>query len=662
MIKSMQVVLLLGAGALRLPGEQVSFREKVYPVLENAGCRNCHNVEGVASATRLHFPMEGAEIARVDAFGKSLAEFVDRQHPANSLLLLKPTQRIPHTGGERIRQGSAEETALKSWIGYLAKLSAPELAEALQYRQAEAGGYGDAPKVVLRRLTHSQYNHTVRDLLKEPGNPANQFPPEDYVNGFKNQYEALSVSPILADAYSRSAERLAANAFRRGDSRGLIPCKPASEDDVACRTEFIRTFGRRAFRRPLETDEITSYLAIFGAEKSFLTGAQAVIETMLQAPSFIFWLEGTPNPKWKSYAKAASLAYFIWDTAPDDTLLDSAARGDLNSTEGIERVTRRMMDDPRARDGVDEFVSEWLRFDRVTTASRERRIYPLFNRELAKAMTEESRRFIGDLVWNDRNFMDVFTAKYSFINSDLAAVYKTPPPGRDFQRVEFPPDAERAGLLGQALFLTLSSKPDETAPTGRGLFIREQFLCQQVPPPPPGVDTNLPPVEESKPVTNRERLAMHAGNKMCAGCHNLIDPIGFGFEKFDAIGMRREKHKLLFYPNLTGVAARRSKPKEIDLELDTKGWVAGLPNSEFTSPRELGDLLANSPQCQECLVKQVFRYMSGRQDTPADRPVLTQALEQFRKSDYRFKELMVALVKSRGSSDSRRTVNVASHH
>ena len=130
---------------------------------------------------------------------------------------------MQHTGGERIRQGSAEEVALKSWIGYLAKLSGPELTEALRYRQAEAGGYGVAPKVVLRRLTHSQYNNTVRDLLKEAGNPANQFPPEDYVNGFKNQYEALSVSPILADAYSRSAERLAANAFRRGDSRGLIP-------------------------------------------------------------------------------------------------------------------------------------------------------------------------------------------------------------------------------------------------------------------------------------------------------------------------------------------------------------------------------------------------------------------------------------------------------
>jgi hypothetical protein len=662
MTRLLQVVLPLAAGALPLLGQQVSFNEKIYPILERAGCRNCHNVEGVASATRLHFPTEEADTARVEAFGKSLAEFVDRQNPENSILFLKPTLRIRHTGGERIRQGSAEEAALKSWIGYLAKLSGEELVEALRYRQAEAGGYGVAPKVAIRRLTHSQYNNTVRDLLKEAGNPASQFPPEDYVNGFKNQYAALPVSPILADAYSQSAERLAANAFRRGDSRGLIPCKPASDDDAECRTKFIQTFGRRAFRRPLDAEEIASYQSIFKAETHFLAGAQAVIETMLQSPSFIFWFEGTPNPKWKPYAKVSSLAYFIWNTAPDDALLDSAARGDLNTPEGMERVTRRMLDDLRARDGVDEFVSEWLRFDRVMTASRERRIYPLFNRELALSMTEESRRFIGDLVWHDRNFMEAFTAKYSFINSDLAAVYKTPPPARDFQRVEFPPDAERAGLLGQALFLTLSSKPDETAPTGRGLFIREQFLCQQVPPPPPGVDTNLPPVEESKPVTNRERMAMHATNKMCAGCHNLIDPIGFGFEKFDAIGMRREKHKLLFYPSLTGVAARRAKPKEIDLELDTKGWVAGLPDSEFTSPRELGELLAKSPQCQECLVKQVFRYMSGRQDTPADRPVLSQALEEFRKSDYHFKELMVALVKLREFPDSRRNSNVASHH
>jgi hypothetical protein len=662
MIRSTKLTLLFAASALLLFSQPVSFINTIYPLLEKAGCRNCHNGEGVASATRLHFPEEGASNGRIETFGKSLVELVDQKNPDSSILLLKPTLRIPHTGGARISKGSPEEAALKSWIGYLSKLPAADVKEVLLYRQEKVAGYGVAPKAVLRRLTQSQYNNTVRDLMKDTSNPAGHFPPEDYVNGFKNQYQALSVSPILTEAYSRAAERLAANAFRRGDSRNLIPCKPASEADAACRTKFIQTFGRKAFRRPLDPEEAGWYQAIFKSQKTFLEGAQAVIETMLQSPAFIFWLEETPNPKWKAHAKASRLSYFLWNTTPDDALLDSAARGQLDTPEGVERIARRMLDDPRAKDGVDEFVSQWLRFDRVLTSSRERRLYPLFNGELAKAMTEETRRFIGDLVWNDRNFMEAFTAKYSFINSDLAAVYQTPPPARDFQRVEFPPESERAGLLGQTLFLTLSSKPDETAPTGRGLFVREQFLCQQVPPPPPGVDTNLPEIEESKPVTNRERLAMHAGNPMCAACHKLIDPIGFGFEKFDAIGMRREKQKLLFYPNVTGAAARRAQPKQVELELDTTGSVAGILDSSFTSPRELGELLARTPQCQECVVKQVFRYMSGRQDTPADRPVLKRSLDAFRSSGYRFKELLAALVKARESADLRRADNVPNHH
>src|SRR5262245_58650830 len=355
---SLQLVVLLAAGGSLLPGQPLSFGDKIYPILEKAGCRNCHNVEGVASATRLHFPAEDASRERIDAFGKSLVELIDQRDPAKSLLLLKPTLRTPHTGGERIRKGSAEEAALQSWIGYLAKLSGPELNEALHYRRAEAAGYGIAPRVVLRRLTPSQYNNTVRDLLKDLSDPAGRFPPEDYVNGFKNQYEALSVSPILADAYSRAAERLGANAFRRGDSRGLLPCKPVSEDDAGCRTKFIETFGRRAFRRPLDPEEISLHTAIFKAEKTFLAGAQAVIEAMLQSPTFLFWLEETPNTKWKPYAKASHLSYFIWNTAPDDVLLNSAAHGELNTPEGVERIARQMLENPKARDGVDEFLGE----------------------------------------------------------------------------------------------------------------------------------------------------------------------------------------------------------------------------------------------------------------------------------------------------------------
>src|SRR5438105_3290445 len=177
--------LVFAASAWLLYGQEGSFTGKLYPVLEQAGCRNCHNVEGVASATRLHFPEKDATKTRVEAFGKSLVEFVDGQNPDASLLLLKPTKRIPHTGGERIPKGSPEEAAMKSWIGHLAKLSGAEVKDALRYRREQEAGYGIAPSVVLRRLTHSQYDNTIRDLLKDASSPAGQFPTEDYVNGFK---------------------------------------------------------------------------------------------------------------------------------------------------------------------------------------------------------------------------------------------------------------------------------------------------------------------------------------------------------------------------------------------------------------------------------------------------------------------------------------------
>ncbi|HEY3841363.1 MAG TPA: DUF1592 domain-containing protein [Bryobacteraceae bacterium] len=660
MTRSLQFVLLAAITLAGSKAQTTPFISSLYPIMETAGCRNCHNPGGVASATRLRFPDPDTPLPRVEAFGRSLVDLVDAQNPEKSLLFLKPTARIPHTGGERIAKGSPEEGMLKAWVDYLAKLSGPDREAALRYKQEEAAGHGVAPTVVLRRLTNNQYNNTVRDLLKDSLSPASGFPPEDFVNGFKDQYQALTVSPLLAEAYGQAAEKLAADAFRRGDFHGLIPCKPASNHDATCRAKFIQTFGRHTFRRPLEAEEVARYSAIFRSQGEFLKGAQAVIEAMLQSPSFIFWMEQTPNAKWKAYATASYLSYSLWNTTPDDLLLDAAAQGKLDTAAGVERMARRMLDDPRAKDGLDEFVSQWLRFDRVLEAARERRYFPLFSRDLALAMTEEARRFVGDLVWNDRNFMQVFTADYGFPNSDLAAVYKVSPPAKDFERVIFPAESERAGLLGQALFLTLTSKPEDTAPTGRGLFVREQFLCQQVPPPPPTVDTNLPPVDESKPLTNRQRLAVHTSSKVCASCHSLIDPIGFGLEKFDAIGMRREQQKLLFYPS--GHAARKAKPKEVLLDLDTSARVAGVQNSDFTSARQLGELLARTPQCQECIVKQVFRYLAGRPETPADRPVLNRALDAFRKSDFHFKQILISLTGAREDSLRGRPFDVASNH
>ncbi|MBL8214543.1 MAG: DUF1588 domain-containing protein, partial [Bryobacterales bacterium] len=271
----------------------------------------------------------------------------------------------------------------------------------------------------------------------------------------------------------------------------------------------------------------------------------------------------------------------------------------------------------------------------VLNAVKDRNLYPQFNLQLATAMTEESRRLVADLVWNDRDFMDFFRADYAFVNSDLATLYGLPAPPSEFAKVQFPADSERSGVLGQAAFLAMTSKPGETSPTVRGLFVRDQLLCQKVPDPPPGVNATLPPVTVAKPMTNRQRLQEHMINRSCSGCHVLIDPIGFGFERFDAIGQYQKKQKVMVMP-----PDRRMRPTRLEIEIDPSASVNGIPNSDFTSPKELGRILASSPVCQECMAKQLFRYAFGRGETNADQPLIKAGVEVFRNSGFHWKELM----------------------
>jgi hypothetical protein len=603
-----------------------SFAGGLYTVLQKANCRACHVEGGVASATRLHFPEDGATSAAVEAFGRSLTPLVNREQPEASLLFTKPTNREKHTGGKLILPGGKEEALLLDWVRYLAGVSPSSPTSQIQDPKS-------AP-AVMRRLTHSQYDHTVRDLLGDQTSPSHQFPPEDFVNGFQNQADAQSIPALLEEAYSSAAEKLARNTFRGGDTNRLIPCK----QDEKCRAQFVREFGLKAFRRPLTAKEVERFSKLFSGQKDFVNGAQLVVEAMLQSPNFLFRVErgGAAKP----YEIASRLSYFLWDTMPDSALFAAARAGELDSKAGAEKVARRMLADPRAKQSLDQFVTQWLRFDRVLNTVKDRAEFPMFNPELAAAMTEETRLLVADAVWNDRDFMTVFKSDYGFLNSDLANLYKFPAPPGEFQRVQFPADSDRAGLLGEATFLALTSKPADTSPTARGLFVREQFLCQHVPDPPPGTNSNLPPVTESKPQTNRDRLSMHLSSPVCTSCHRLIDPIGFGFEKFDAIGGWRDKLVLTFRG---GRKERTKEPTRAALELDTRGEISGLANSGFQSPKELGRVLAESSECQKCMVKQLFRFAFGRPETAADRPVLDAAFESFRNSHFRFRELLVSL-------------------
>jgi len=594
---------------LSLSAQTRDFVKDVYPVLKKADCMGCHNLNGVASTTRLLFPDAGADSGEILSFGESLRMMVDRSAPDESLLIAKPTGRVAHGGGVRIQPGSAEEAAWKDWIRHLAA-SKPGAARQFTRRAGET--------TVLRRLTHAQYDKTVADLLGDRTLPSKQFPPEDFIDGFRNQYEGQSISPVLAENYAAAAERLAANWQGKDPGPG-----------------FVAEFGKRAFRRPLTAEESKLYGALYAKG-----GARMVIEAMLQSPSFLFRMESSPNPQHKAYARASRLSYLFWDTMPDAELFAAAAKGGLDTPAGFEAQARRLLKDPRAREAVDEFIAQWFRFDTILTMVKERRAYPAFTRELAVAMTEETRRLAADLIWNDRDFTGLYTANYTYLNADLAALYELPAPAEEFTRVDLPESSGRAGVLGHASVLALTAKPSDTSITARGLFVREHFLCQQVPQPPPGLNASLPVQKADKPMTNRELLATHLTNPSCASCHNLVDPIGYGLEKYDGIGARREQMRIDL-PRYD----RRADIKSVQLPIDAAGWVTGIPDSNFKTPRELGRILAANPQCQECVVKQYFRYAMGRHETAADRPVIERVAADFRRSGFRFQEMMVSLVK-----------------
>ncbi len=622
------------------------FVERVYPVLHAVQCERCHTENGVASETRLEFPAEDAGEDQIRAFGLSLIDLVDRDDPTQSLLLSKPTKRMRHTGGQRIEPGSDEEDLLLGWINYLAGLSEAEVRQAREsIARAERGGL---EPLSVRRLTNNQYNRTVRDLLGDQTQPADGFPKEDFVNGFRNQVEGQGISPLQAEAYSNAAERLARAAFR-GGHRHLIPRQPTSPTDAVCAEEFVRQFGLRAFRRPLTDDESRRYRDLFlreaGRAQDFHRGAILVVEAMLQSPHFLFRVEHGAGDQNASYAVASRLSYLLWDTMPSDELLRAADAGELSSTEQVEATVRRMLEDPRARDALEEFLAQWLRFDRVLEATRDRRRFREYNAEVAAAMVEETRRLFDYLVWGDRNFMEFFTAGYTFVSSDLARIYGLPAPAEEFGRVDYPVESGRSGVLGHGSFLVATSKPAETSPTSRGLFVRNHFLGQEIPPPPAGVNTDLPTIREDAPRTNRQRLETHLNSESCSGCHRLIDPIGLGFERYDAIGAFQERMTLRFGGGRGGESGGRGQATT-ELDIDTSGYIQGIEGSEFSSPKELGRLLSQSETCQKAIVKQLFRYAFGRQETPSDQPVIEGLYERLRDSGFRFRELIIALVTS----------------
>ena len=491
---------------------------------------------------------------------------------------------------------------------YLATV--PDATVAAAKQRMAGGEAATQPDQFVRRMTHSQYNNTVRDLLGDYSRPADRFPPEDFVDGFKNQLRTQGMSPLLVDAYSNAAERLAKNAFRAGDINGLIPCKPASAGDVKCRDEFVRKFGERAFRRPLTDIEFRRYTALFTAQArksgKFLEGARVVVEAMLQSPKFLFLADSSgAGSKYRDYDVASRLSYYLWNTTPDRALLDAAAKGELRTPQQIEKTARRMLDNPLARESLGEFFNQWLRLDRAVNAVKDRRRFPEFTPELAAMFDRRDPPPARTRDLGRSQLHGDFHRRLWFPDGGSGGALRRSRPGDRVSAGPLPGQYASGRTAGPASFLASTAGPVETSPTARGIFVREQLLCQHVPSPPPGVNTNLPEPTAEKPQTRRQRMIAHVENPTCASCHKLMDPIGFGLEHFDGIGKWREKEVIQVGATAEDQDAgiRAKAGKQMNLDLDTSGSVAGLPNSSFSDPKQLGNILKRSQICQECVVR-----------------------------------------------------------
>lgn len=487
-----------------------------------------------------------------------------------------------------------------------------------------------------RRLTNAEYESSLQALTGGSSPLVAQLPPDDYAGefSFNNHASVLRVSTAHAEAYALIAEKVAADVMASPARREKVLGCSLSKG-AACLESFIKSFGRRAYRRPLGDEEAAALGKLATAEKDPAVGASLALQAMLQSPHFLYRVElGVPSAERAGYHKltgfelATRLSFLLLGRPPDDALLDLAASGGLDSAEGVATAARGLLSasPQQARESVRNFYSQWLSLQRLDTAQRTPERYPAWSPELRDAMREEVHRVFDYFIWEgERDFLGVLTARHTYVNPPLAAFYgMTPPNPAGWGEVKLPEGGSRGGLLTLAGLLTVTADHEGVAPILRGKFVRMQLLCK----PPPPVPDNVPTFPEPVPgESDRDRLARHRSDPSCSGCHKLMDPIGFGLEQYDAIG------------------AFRTQDSQ-GHTLTAEGSVEGMEPSAFRGPAELAQRLRASPDTPACVVKQVFRWATGRYEQKADECTLESLTRAFVSSGNDLPTLLVSLVSS----------------
>jgi hypothetical protein len=404
-----------------------------------------------------------------------------------------------------------------------------------------------------------------------------------------------------------------------GGRRGLRSCRVRGE----C----------RRVRRPDASNERARWVGVALSTADLLegdawVGLEHAVAGLLQSPNFLYRVElGEPDDDGHlhldAFEVASRLSYLVWNTTPDDELLDAAADGDLDDPDAFDDQVDRLLDSPRARDGTVQVFVDMFDLDALNSLQKDGTLLPAFTPTIGPAMREELVRVIDHAVLEQRDVRRLFDTDKGFVDAELAALYGLPGTfGSDFTEVTLPDT--RGGVLTLAGFLAINSGEASTSPTKRGLTIRRVVMCTTIPPPPPDVEAELPePGGTEEHQTKREQLEEHRDNPTCAGCHELTDPIGLALEHFDALGGYRETDE--------------------GLTIDPSGKLDGVA---FDDAIGLGAALIDHPAVQDCTVRNLYRYAMGHVEQPDEEETIEALVLALEESGYDMRAAIDALVTS----------------
>lgn len=466
---------------------------------------------------------------------------------------------------------------------------------------------------------------------------------------FLQKTEALDESTLTPRRRSRGSQPAVAAVTIRGPYKvtgsgetpsreRIFTCHPANAAaEAPCARQILSTLARRAYRRPVTDADVATLLAFYEkgrTERNFDLGIQRALERLLVSPQFLYRIERDPAGAAPGSVHAVSdlelasrLSFFLWSSIPDDELLNVAASGKLKQPDVLEQQVKRMLADPRSESMVSNFAAQWLYLRDIDIKAPDLFLFKDFDEGLRAAFEKETELFLDSILRENRSVMELLTAKYTFVNERLAKHYGIPNiRGSEFQRITYPADSPRGGLLGQGGILLLTSYSTRTSPVLRGKYVLENLLASAPPPPPPNVPSLK--TETGKPeevLSLRDAMVRHRADPACANCHARMDPIGFALENFDAVGKWRDQDA--------------GKPVEVKSTLADGTVVDGV-----AGVRQL--LLKDPERFVGAVSQKLLMYGLGRNVQYFDAPAVRKIVHDAAANDYKFSSLVLGVAKS----------------